>query len=106
MEERRLSRRTIIIVCLVAGQVLDLVTTYIGFRYGLYEGNPLPAWVQSVAGDLSLAMLKVVAIALILGIALMLQRQYPRLWYGVAGAAVVTLVVVASNAVSIALAMG
>lgn len=95
-----------IVVCLVVAQMLDLVTTYVGFTRGLQEGNPLPAWLQSVAGDLSLVLFKVMAIALIVGIALLLQTRYPRLWYGVVAATVVTLIVVASNAMSIALAMG
>lgn len=101
-----MSAKVLIVAALVVSQALDLITTYVGFAHGLREGNPLPAWCQSIAGDASLVLVKILAVVIVVGIALMLQRQYPKLWYGVVAATCITFMVVASNAVSIALAMG
>lgn len=94
-----------IIVFLLVSQMLDLITTYIGFGIGLTEGNPIPSAFLSASGHAGLIMFKVTAVALMLGIALLLQSRYPRLWHGVMIAGVITMGVVASNAVTIAMAM-
>lgn len=100
-----MSGKAFVIAFLLISQALDLVTTYIGFGCGLREGNLLPSWVLSIGGGALLVCFKAAAVALLLGIALALQSRYPRLWHGVVIASVVTMIVVASNAVSIALAM-
>jgi hypothetical protein len=102
---RRLGSKGMVIACLLVSQALDLITTYVGFGRGLREGNIVPSAFLSFGGTGSLIALKLVMIVSVLGLALLLQSRYPRLWRGVMIASMVTLLAVASNAVSIVLAM-
>ncbi len=61
-------------VVAVLALVADVHLTQIGLQHGLTEGNPFARWAIGAAGIGALVLVKVA----VLGIAVLVRRQYPR----------------------------
>ncbi len=81
--------------------LLDLVTTLIGFKQGIPEGNPLPALILA-RGDLGLFIAYKLAMTLAFPVAvLLLSRRHRRIWFALPLATTIALIVVELNIVQI-----
>jgi hypothetical protein len=65
-------------VCLANG--LDMLTTAIGLRLGIPEGNPLMGSVLRLHGELAMFGLKILLVAFLVFVAVRVQRRYRRVW--------------------------
>ncbi len=86
-------------------QSLDVATTFIGLRAGLYEANALAAWLGLKLGTWALYGWKGFAVSLFLLLLLLLQTRYPQVWLAVRLSAAVLLVAVSFNVLNLALEM-
>jgi hypothetical protein len=80
---RKPARRTIqllvaSLLLYAAVNIADLVSTYIGLRHGLREGNPLMSHLLATYGFSSLILYKVFVIAVVSCGVLILRNAYPR----------------------------
>jgi hypothetical protein len=93
------SRRTqaIIVVAFLAFQVLDVITTHVGFGQNHPELNQVMAQVVGTHGELAAYAIKGAAIAVLLGILMILQYRRPHVWHAFTLAAGLTALGVASN---------
>lgn len=61
-----------------AVNIADLVSTYVGLRHGLREGNPLMSHLLATYGFSALIVYKVFVVAVVSGGVLVLRNAYPR----------------------------
>ena len=71
--DRATAERHLWVIAVVA-LVADVRLTQLGLRHGLTEGNPVARWAIGGAGIGALVLVKVA----VLGIAVLVRRQYPR----------------------------
>jgi hypothetical protein len=60
--------------------VLDVITTHIGFKVGLVEGNQIPALVVAATSENFLPVYKLTAALLWLGLVFFVARRWPKAW--------------------------
>lgn len=96
-------KHVILIAAWLVLQTLDVVTTAIGLRIGLVEANALAAGLLARYGELAVYSLKALVTFAVIGIILLLQHRYARIWLGLKIVSVYMCLVVALNIISIAL---
>lgn len=76
------SRRAqaVIVLAFLAFQVLDVITTHVGFTLSHPELNGIMAPIVGNHGELAAYAVKGAAIAVLLGILMLLQYRTPRVW--------------------------
>ncbi len=89
--------QAVIVGAFLAFQTLDIVTTHIGFRLSHPELNSIMAAIVGSQGELAAYALKGVAVAVLLGILMLLQYRRPRVWQAFRIGAWLTAVGVAAN---------
>jgi hypothetical protein len=89
--------QAVIVVAFVAFQALDIVTTHIGFRLSHAELNLVMAPIVGSQGELMAYAVKGIAIAVLLGILMLLQYRRPRVWHAFQVGAWLTAIGVAAN---------
>lgn len=97
--ERAPSRRAqgLIVLAFVAFQVLDVITTHVGFTLSHPELNRIMARIVGNQGELAAYAVKGAAVAVLLGILMMLRYRRPRVWQAFLLAAWLTAAGVAVN---------
>lgn len=60
--------------------LLDVISTHIGFLNGHIEANPLPALIVSLTSPMALPVYKLTIAFLWLGVVVLLARRRPRVW--------------------------
>ncbi len=97
------SRRTqaIIVLAFIAFQVLDVITTHIGIRSSHSELNQVMAPIVGAQGELAAYAVKGIAVAVLLGMLMVLQYRKPRVWRAFQVAACLTAAAVAANVVQL-----
>jgi len=95
-------KHVILIAAWLVLQTLDAVTTAIGLRAGLVEGNGIAAGLLARYGELGAYGFKALITFAVIGGILLLQRRYARIWLGLKIISVYMCLVVALNMISIA----
>jgi len=97
------SRRTqaIIVLAFLAFQVLDVVTTHLGFGLNHPELNQVMAPIVRAQGELAAYAVKGIAVAVLLGMLMVLQYRKPRVWQAFQVAACLTAAAVSANLVQL-----
>jgi hypothetical protein len=91
---------------LLFAQGLDVMTTAVGLRLGIPEGNPLMISLFRLHGELAMYVLKLVTAAAVVWAIARLRYRYRRVWPIALAMVVPTLVAVVNNVVLIADAHG
>jgi len=89
--------QAVIVVAFLAFQTLDVITTHIGFRLSHPELNLIMAPIVGSQGELAAYAVKGVAIAVLLGVLILLQYRRPRVWHTFQIGAWLTAAGVAAN---------
>ena len=79
-------------------QGLDILTTYAGLRNGAVEVNPVAAWLMATHGEAAVYALKAAIVLGVLGVVLLAQGRYRRVWLSLRLSNVLYVAVVAINA--------
>jgi hypothetical protein len=96
-----LRRRWPVVVLALALNVGDVISTLIGFRLGVPEGNPLPRLLIGHWGELTFFSFKLWLVAAVIFVVCLLEARYPRLWRAVYVINAVLVAVVLSNSLHI-----
>ena len=94
--ESRLSQR-LILIGFLGFQLMDSLTTHLGLALQHQELNRFMAPLIARQGELSAYAVKGAAVAVLLGILMLLYRQKPRVWYAYQVATCLTAVAVIAN---------
>lgn len=70
----------LVLTAFLGFQTLDLITTHLGLGRQHVEMNQVMAPVIAVHGELVAYAIKATAIAILLAVLMLLQRQKPRVW--------------------------
>lgn len=89
--------QALIVLAFVAFQVLDVITTHVGFTFSHAELNQVMARIVGSQGELAAYAVKGAAVAVLLGMLMMLRYRRPRVWQAFLLAAWVTAAGVAVN---------
>lgn len=93
--------QALILLAFLIFQLLDVVTTHIGFRLSHPELNQLMALVVGSRGELAAYAVKGVAVAVLLTMLMVLQYRRPHVWRAFQVAACLTAAGVAVNVVQL-----
>ena len=96
-------KRVLLIGVWLALQTLDALTTALGLRAGLSEGNGIAASLLARYGELGAYGLKALVTFAVLACILLLHRRYARLWLGLKIISAYMCLVVALNILSLML---
>ncbi|HYS28488.1 MAG TPA: DUF5658 family protein [Candidatus Limnocylindria bacterium] len=89
--------QAVIVVAFLAFQALDIITTHIGLRLSHPELNSVMAPIVGSQGELAAYALKGVAVAVLLGVLMLLQYRRPRVWHAFRIGACLTAMAVSAN---------
>jgi hypothetical protein len=81
----------------VGFQLMDAISTKIGFNYGITEANPLPALILGLHGQGAFFLTKLLISLGLLAVVILLSNRYTKVWQAVRIINVITCLVVLNN---------
>jgi len=89
--------KALILTSFIGFQVMDSLTTHVGLALQHPELNRIMAALIAVNGELAAYAVKGTAVAVLLGILMVVSRRMPRVWYAYQVAACLSAVAVIVN---------
>jgi len=83
----------------------DIISTHLGLRMGLPEGNLIPATILGLRGEAAMYGLKLATVSAVILLIALLDGRYPRLWRTIHVTNAMMVAVLLSNSAQVMAAM-